>query len=401
MRGVKFVSWSNTTGYGLAALDYLRALVARGVEVWWAPLCNGPAGQRRWRPEYGIDALDFFPALRRDPGYADLPALVERCGLVRDYDTVVVQLPPEYWPACFEPGKRNIGCVALETDRLPPHRASLLNLADRVLVPCTMNRDVCVQGGLVKPICVVPHILRPSPPPADRGRRAALRARLGAGEETTVFYSINTWDPRKASYDLLSSFAGAFAAADDVVLLLKAPSRGIGAAPLYPAGSVPALFDEWRAQALPGRDAPLPAIRLIAQEISDSEIEDIHQAGDVFVSLSHGEGWGLGGFEALARGRPVVMTGWGGHMDYLGADWPWQIDYRLEQVDPWPGQATYLPPQHWAQADLSHASRLFRAIHSDLPAATARASQAASALRRNYAPESVSETLLSALIDNP
>ena len=147
MRGVKFVSWSNTTGYGLAALDCVRALAARGIDLWWVPLCTGPEGQRRWRPEFGIDALDFFPACHGDPAYADLPALVERCSHASDYDTVVVQLPPEYWPACFEPGLRNIGYVALEADRLPPHWASLLNLADRVLVPSTMNRDVFSGGG--------------------------------------------------------------------------------------------------------------------------------------------------------------------------------------------------------------------------------------------------------------
>lgn len=397
MRGVKFISWSNTTGYALAALDNLRALVAAGTDVWWAPLCNGPDGMRRWRPEYGTGALDLFPVLSDDPAYADLPALVERCGQPRDYDTVIVQLPPEHWPARFEPGRRNVGYAALETDRLPPHWASLLNLADLVLVPSSMNRAVCVQGGCSKPVRVVPHILRPPPPPADPKRRAALRARLGAGADTTVFYSINAWEPRKAIYDLLSAYCAAFTGRDDVLLLLKSPPKGIGQAPGYVAAPVPQLLDAWRAQAQAGREAPLPAIEVIARELSDSEIDDIHQAGDAFVSLTHGEGWGLGGFEALGRGRPVVMTGWSGQLDYLGSNWPWLVAYRLEPIDPWPGQATHLPPQRWAQADVADAARLLRAIHGGLPAARAHAAHTAAELRRSHAAAQVRQTLIAAL----
>ena len=37
----------------------------------------------------------------------------------------------------------------------------------------------------------------------------------------------------------------------------------------------------------------------------------IHAIGDCYVSLTHGEGWGMGAFDAATLGKPVLITGWG------------------------------------------------------------------------------------------
>ena len=399
MRGIKLISWSGTSGYALSALDYLRGLMAQQVPVEWVPLCSAPDGYMPWRADLGVDALDFFPVLSNDPMHADLPQLVERCCKPCDYDTVLVHLPPEYWPVYFEPGQRNIGFTAWETDRLPPHWPSLLNLADRVLVPSSMNREVCERCGVVVPVRAVPHMLREIPPPVSDERRRKIRAELGIGLHTTVFYSINTWEPRKGTYGLLSAFASAFSDADDVLLLLKPSPRGIGAPPSYTVEPVADLLAKWLQRAARGRKAGLPPIRVIGDNLSGEQIEDLHRTGDVFVSLTRGEGWGMGGCEALARGRPVLMTGWGGQLDYLDNEWPWLVNYRLTQVTPWPQQASYLATQRWAQADLAHAAELLRGLHHSLPTAMAHATQAAKALRQRLSMRRVTEHLLESLDD--
>lgn len=400
MRGIKLVSWSGTSGYALSALDYLHGLVAQQMPVEWVPLCSGPDGYMPWHADLGIDALDFFPALSNDPMHVDLPQLVKRCCKPCDYDTVLVHLPPEYWPVYFEPGRRNIGFTAWETDRLPPHWPSLLNLADRVLVPSSMNREVCERCGVVVPVRAVPHMQREIPPPMLDERRRKIRAELGIDPHTTVFYSINTWEPRKGVYDLLSAFASAFSDADDVLLLLKPSPRGIGVPPSYTVEPVADLFAKWHQRAARGRKAGLPPIRVIGKNnLSGEQIEDLHRAGDVFVSLTRGEGWGMGGCEALARGRPVLITGWGGQLDYLGNEWPWLVNYRLTQVTPWPQQASFLATQQWAQADLAHAAELMRGLHRDLPAAMAHATQAAGELRQRLSMQRVTEQLLASLDD--
>lgn len=398
--GIKLVSWSGTSGYALAALDYLRGLVAQQVPVEWVPLCNGPNGYLPWRPDFGFDALDFFPALAEDPAHADLPQLVELCCKPCDHDIVLVHLPPEYWPVHFEPGKRNIGMTTWETDRLPPHWPSLLNLAERVIVVSSMNRVVCERSGVRVPVRIVPHMLREVPLQVSDEQRARIRAGLGIGLHTTVFYSINTWEPRKAVYDLLSAFADAFTAGEDVLLLLKPSSLGMGMPPSYAVAPAGELLMQWQQRASRGRRSPLPPVRVVGdQNLTGEQIEDLHRAGDVFVSLTHGEGWGMGGCESLARGRPVIMTGWGGQLDYLGNEWPWLVKYRLVPVTPWPQQSSFLAPQQWAQADLTHAAELMRGLHRDLPAAMAHAAQAAKELRRRLSMQQVAKRLLESFDD--
>lgn len=399
MRGIKLVSWSGTSGYALAALDYLRGLVANRVPVYWVPLRNSPNSFEPWSRELGMDALDFFPALAGDPTHADLPQLVEHCCKPCDYDLVLVHLPPEYWPLYFEPNCRNLGYTAWETDRLPPHWPSLLNLAERVLVPSSNNREMCERDGIIVPVQAVPHMLRDVTPPVLDDHRRQIRAELGIDPHTTVFYSINTWEPRKGTYDLLNAYARAFTDTDNVLLLLKPSPNGIGAPPSYAVEPVSMLLEKWRKSAMRGREIGLPKIRVIDSHLSGAQIEDMHRAGDVFVSLTRGEGWGMGGCEALARGRPVLMTGWGGHLDYLGESWPWLVNYRLTQVTPWPQQSSFLASQRWAQPDLKHAVELMRDLHHDLPSAKAYSKQAADGLRRRLSMQRVTEQLLECLHD--
>ncbi|CAE6686846.1 Glycosyl transferase family 1 [Candidatus Nitrotoga fabula] len=399
MRGIKLVSWSGTSGYALSALNYLRGLVAQQIPIEWVPLCSGPDGYMPWHTDLGMDALDFFPTLSNDPMHTDLQQLVKHCCRSCNYDTVLVHLPPEYWPLYFEPGRRNIGFTAWETNRLPPHWPSLLNLAERVLVPSNMNREVCEHCGVVVPVRTVPHMQREISPLMLDKRRQQIRTELGIGPHTTVFYSINTWEPRKAVYDLLSAFASAFTDTDDVLLLIKTSPQGIGAPPSFTVEPVADLLAKWHQRSTRGRKTCLPPIRVIGDNLSGEKIEHLHRAGDVFVSLTHGEGWGMGGCEALAHGRPVLMTGWGGQLDYLGNDWPWLVKYRLIQLTPWPQQASFLATQQWAQADLVHAAELMRSLHCDLPAAMTHATQAAGDLRQRLSMKIVTDHLLSSLND--
>lgn len=55
----------------------------------------------------------------------------------------------------------------------------------------------------------------------------------------------------------------------------------------------------------------------VPDELSDEDMGPLHLAGDAFISLTRGEGFGVGAFEAAAAGKPVIMTGWGGRLDFL------------------------------------------------------------------------------------
>ncbi len=173
---------------------------------------------------------------------------------------------------------------------------------------------------------------------------------------------------------------------DPVALLIKTRSFGDGPGPLYAPQATPALATAAISAAAAEVGRPAPMILLHEQALDGDAIDLIHALGDVYVSLSRGEGWGLGAFEAATLGTPVVMTGWGGHMDFLGDDWPGEVAYRLVPalLLP-PQQPSYFPSQRWAEPDLDAAAALFRRIVADPAPALAATMRIRERIVRDYA----------------
>jgi glycosyltransferase involved in cell wall biosynthesis len=398
-RGVLYCGSGDLSGYGQAAIAYVRALVNAGVPVQWVPL--------DWLPERMAVGSWTLPdgrprgLLERCGTHghlADLPVLVERTRAPVAHDVVIVHAPPEAWPRIFENGKRNIGVTVWETDRAPAHWLPLLRQADRVIVPCEFNRAAFVRSGLDRPIHVVPHIRRHTwreHTPADIAR---ARAQLGIPHGHRVFYTINDWGPRKNMPALIRAFARAFAAQAPVSLLIKTAAIGHDGPPFYANVPTRELVLQAMRDATAEIGRPLPQIVLVDAELDGDGIDLIHAISDVYVSLTHAEGWGLGAFEAATLGKPVLMTAWGGQCEFLGADWPGAIPCALEPVPLWPPhQPSYFPSQCWAAPDADAAVALMRAAADD----GAPGQEAAYAIRerivRDYAEPVVVDALIEAI----
>ena len=65
-----------------------------------------------------------------------------------------------------------------------------------------------------------------------------------------------------------------------------------------------------------------PKIYLVHGRLSDDEMASLykHPLIKAFVTLTHGEGYGLPVIEAAACGLPVIATNWSGHLDFLTID---------------------------------------------------------------------------------
>ena len=358
--GVKYIAYPNSSGYGLAGVAYVRALHNAGLPVWWQPWFLGgePHG---WQPADGLPTLPLARAAERDAALADLQALIAATMRPIDYDTVVVHTVPEHWPRFVEPGKRRLGYTVWETDAIPSHWPPLLNAVDAVAVPSRMNADLFRRGGVRQPVHVVPHIRRHAWSAAARNDAVALRLRLRIPDDHFVFYTIGAWDRRKALPELAAAFAEAFRTDDRVTLLVKTSAAVSNAAErggVAVEGPLREIIDA--AARRTGRaDANFAVIA--ADDISGRTMDAIHAVGDCYVSLTHGEGWGMGAFDAAALGKPVLITGWGGQLDYLGADYPGLIRHRMTRVSGWLPHASYQPNQFWAEPDREHAVQLMRA----------------------------------------
>ena len=394
--GVKYIAYPNSSGYGLAGVAYVRALHNAGIPVWWQPWFLG--GQPHlWQPEDGLPTLPLAHAAQGDAALADLEALIEATIRPIPYDTVLVHTVPEHWPQFTERGKRMLGYTVWETDALPAHWPPLLNAMHAVAVPSRMNLEQFARDGVTRPLHLVPHIRRHAWSAAARKEATALRLRLRIPDDHFVFYTIGAWDPRKALGDLVATFTKTFDTEDRVTLLVKTSASVSNAAEgggLNVEGPVREIVEA--ASRGTGRSRANFAV-IAADDISGRTMDAIHCIGDCYVSLTHGEGWGMGAFDAATLGKPVLITGWGGQLDYLGEDYPGLIRYQMARVSGWLPHASYQPNQRWAAPDLAHAVELMRAAAAREPALLEAAARVRETLINRYAEPVVVRQLLAAI----
>lgn len=343
--GVRWLSVPPGSGFGDASERYLSGLRAAGIPVSWTPL-GWPSHE--WDAAYGP-----VPGAGLDSAHRDI------ANLPIPYDRVVVCSTP-LWHDRLEGeanGRLRVAYTTWETDRLSPESVAVLNRYDRVLVPSRFNASVFESSGVRRPIHVIPHIVR-RPPFSSPPKR---------GEGKFVFYLIATWTARKAVLDAVWAYLTAFTAADHVVLSIHTtPEDLIACARLARGESGEAQSRaSWfsLARALAGRRRA-PEITLSTRRLTRQEVELRHAAGDCFFSMSRGEGWGLGAFDAVAFGNPVVVTGWGGTLDFLPEGYPYCVEYDLvdtsrEEADLW-----WEPRagERWAKARIEHAATLLRRV---------------------------------------
>lgn len=391
MRGLKYISWADTTGYAVAAKAYVRGLIDAGIELTWAPMLPGA-------DRYQLHPVTDWPCAK----------LGRVCNTPIDYDTVLIHTVPEYFPALIEQerkgGRRIFGYTVWELENLPTHWPAILNQLDAVLVPCQWNVEVFRRSGVTVPIHVVPHLSQfEDIGEAGAAAHASLQARLprtDGDRQRLVFYTVGYWSNRKAPYLALEAYWKAFDANDPVLMIVKTSRNDITRWQRHwrngfrlrhpsPASSVARLARRFA--------NPAPVAVIADESLSDEEMLALHEIGDCFVSLTRTEGWGLGAFEAARLGKPVVITGYGGHLDFLDPALSHLLDYRLVPVHEPTWSASYKPSDCWAEPSVEQAARQLRTIFDDPLAARQRAGQQAVRISNDFSRGAVIDALVKAL----
>ncbi len=158
-----------------------------------------------------------------------------------------------------------------------------------------------------------------------------------------TFLHISSCFPRKGLDVLLEAYAKEFSNNEAVELVIKTFPN--------PHNDAEALVSAYRV------NGDCPTIVLINEDwADDGRISDLYANAQAVVAPSRGEGFGLTVAEALFAGVPVITTGHGGHMDMLGEDYPWLIDYTFQYA----GTHFGLTDSYWAEPSVDHLRRLLR-----------------------------------------
>jgi len=320
LKGVKYISPTGNSGYAEAGKDYIIGLHNYGIPVMYEPLKFDNFGEQ----ETG-DRSKVIKSLYRP----------------LDYDTVIVHSTPTNWgeKARANRGKKIIGMTVWETDKVPDNWVKMMNQVHRVVVPCEWNASVFKKCGVTRPISVIPHILKPAP---------TITCKVsGIEPEDYVFYTIGQWHNRKGIHDAIRSYVEAFKSTDKVALLVKTFasdfSEGQKNEIRRMVGDIVSSYED------------VPKVVLVLDELRQEEMEALHNVGDCFFSMCKSEGWGLPAFDAAGRGKPVIMTSYGGQMDFLKKGNHRLINYKMIPVSGMGWIRAYSKDQKWAQPNINQA----------------------------------------------
>lgn len=116
-----------------------------------------------------------------------------------------------------------------------------------------------------------------------------------------------------------------------------------------------------------------------------------------YISLHRSEGFGLGPLKSLLLGKPVIVTGYSGNMDFTNTKTSFLVKYRLVPIPPDAHPYSDVSHAIWAEPNLTHASQLIKYVVSHQIAAKSMGLHGKKFVSERYSPEITGKHMLKRL----
>jgi len=352
---------------------------------------------------YGARARDFVKAL--DKNKYNIKILAQRWGSTRfgyleDHQEhelqsmIVPQLTaqPDVWIQVTVPnefqkvGKFNIGLTAgMETDICPPEWLEGCNRMDLILVSSEHGKSSLANSTfnmtdqktgqpkgtlkLTTPIEVLfEGVDVEKYYKIEEHKDIALTSDLDSIKESFCFLFVGHWLQGNFGHDrknigwTIKAFLETFKnKKNQPALILKTQSAN---ASITDRDNILEKIEAIR-KTVKGK---LPSIYLLHGELNDEEINELynHPKVKAMVSLTKGEGFGRPLLEFSTTGKPIIASGWSGHIDFLSKEFNILVNGQLHNVDSSAAQkGLILKEGKWFQANDADTAQAFKSVHSN------------------------------------
>ncbi len=351
---VLYICQSGTSGYANAAKGYLYELLNKKITVKSLPFaCDN---------SHDVETTAFDE-------YIGTTKSTE----LTDPEVSIIHSTPDLWSKIISDLNIKspviIGRTVWELEKLVPEWVDSINSSNitHVSVPTLWNKKTFIQSGVKKPILVDPHIYVDYPFKEYTLEYLLKNKSIILMENDTnhdvvndkhfkdgyIFYSISQFTDRKGITDLIKVFCETYTDEDNVILLLKTFRDGYSEEEqnkciFYISEAIKSCNNK--------KYAPIIYIK---DNLNFDEIKSLHNIGDCYISLPKAEGFGLGIYDAYNLHKRIIVTGFGGHVEYLGPNYIGLVGYKLTSFDKklFP-RFDFDDTYKWANVNLNDASKL-------------------------------------------
>ncbi|WP_416268749.1 rhamnan synthesis F family protein [Burkholderia cepacia] len=285
--------------------------------------------------------LNAYPVTKPFHVHRLICPAVETLDFVGNPDIAVVHLNPDSWDVLtdeqleiIQSAKHRIGYWVWETDRIPPAWQKELYSVDRIWAPSQYCADI-FSAEVKVPVDVIHHPVRV--PTRIASSRDSILRRFGIDPANRVIlyiFDAASYLIRKNPEGLIRAFAASGLAKRGWNLVLKTKH----------------LYDRPDAgNALYALATNTPGVKLLEVSLHADEVTSLMNAADIYASPHCSEGFGLTVAEAMALGKPVVVTDFGGTRDFVNSDCGYPV-----QATPWvleEDHGHYLAGHGWGKVD--------------------------------------------------
>ena len=319
-KSILYICQNGTSGYANAAKGYIYDYISKKIPVKTQYFnCNDEVNENDRFHQY-----------------------LNSCTSVNiNYNTIIVHSTPDIWTTVIKNApdinlkdKIIIGRTVWEFEKLLPAWVDSINtsIVDIVSVPTEWNKQCFINSGLTKPIIVEPHIYVDYPHKNVGFSSLAKKSIVLSKEKNFTdfnpigyykFYCIGQLIKRKGIIETIDAFCNAFTSKDKVVLFVKTfrlnHSEEEQQKCLLEIVKITNKYNH----------APIIYIK---DSLNYDEIKSLHDIGDCYFHLTKTEGFCLGAFDAFNNDKKIIITGYGGHTEYLGKDYSGLVNYKLNPL---------------------------------------------------------------------